>query len=44
VRKLTVTGTTVNLRHCRWGKAREASFPKDELLNVCQGHVMADPA
>ncbi len=44
IRKLVVGSTDVKIRHYSWGNAREATFPRDEFLEVYQGHVMADPA
>jgi hypothetical protein len=43
VRKLKVQTGTVWYRKYTWGGVREATFLKDNFLNVYQGHVMADP-
>jgi hypothetical protein len=44
VRQLTVTSDCVLIRLYSYGKAREATFPMDQFLNVYQGYVMANPS
>lgn len=43
VRKLAISGSNVNIRLYTWGDTREASFDKDEFLDVYLGHVVAEP-